>query len=100
MSKLTTTVTAPLNEFITIANELGYQEFVPSLNTTTGATEVTPNPVDRRAFLQNYFKAITVNELAKVRLRAIEQAVLDERTAEKEAVRASLNNAVAVTFKA
>lgn len=90
-------ITATVKQLEDFANELGYQEFVPNI-TENGLDGVIPNPQDRRAFLQAYFKRTTVDELSKVRLRAIEQAVLDARENEKEVVRKAIRSAVNVTF--
>lgn len=98
MSKLTTTVTAPLNEFITIVNELGYQEYVGTIDAQTGQTTTIPNPENQQTFLQNYVKKPIVDDFTKVKIKAIDNAIRDERTAEKEALKTAIAGAVNVTF--
>lgn len=92
MSKLTTTVTAPLNEFITIVNELGYQEFV-LVNAV-----IVPNPENQQAFLERYVKELIVKDFTRAKVKAIDNAIRDERTAEKEALKTAIAGAVNVTF--
>lgn len=96
MSSLNVTVTAPLQEFITIVNELGYQEFVV-LN-VNGEASVVPNPENQQTFLQNYVKTLIVDDFTKVKIRAIDNAIHDERTAEKDALKTAIAAAVNVNF--
>lgn len=98
MSTLTTVVTAPLQEFITITDELGYQEFVPNIDPQTGLNGVIPNPDTRKVFLEKYVKNLIVSDFTKVKIKAIDNAIRDERTAEKEALKTAIANAVNVTF--
>lgn len=98
MSTLTTIVTAPTNEFITIVNELGYQEFVSSIDSQTGLPVTIPNPESQQAFFERYVKELIVNDFTRVKIRAIDNAIRDERTAEKEALKTAIASAVSVTF--
>lgn len=96
MSTLTTVVTAPLQEFITITSELGYQEFVTNPDLQVGGT--LPNPETRQAFLERYVKELIVKDFTKVKVKAIDNAIRDERIAEKEALKAAIAAAVSVAF--
>lgn len=98
MSTLNVAVTAPLQEFITIVDELGYQTMVARPNAETGLVEVVPNPENQQTFLQNYVKKLIVDDFTKVKIKAIDNAIRDERTAEKEALKTAIANAVSVTF--
>lgn len=91
-------ITATVKQLEDFANELGYQEFVHSMVGTE--IQTIPNPVNRQSFLQAYFKNMTVDELSKVKVRAIDNAIKSERELEKQAIRNSIDSAVAVTFKA
>lgn len=92
MSTLNVAVTAPLQEFITIVNELGYQEFVLS-----GAS-VIPNPESQEDFLKRYVKELIAKDFTRAKIKAIDNAIRDERTAEKEALKTAIAGAVNVTF--
>jgi hypothetical protein len=92
MSTLNITVTAPVGEFITIVDELGYQQFV-----VTGEG-VVPNPENQQAFLERYVKTLIVTDFTRAKVKAIENAVRDERTAEKEALKTAIGNSVSVVF--
>jgi hypothetical protein len=98
MSKLTVEVTAPLAEFIAIVDELGYQTFVGTIDSETGIPTTIPNPETQQAFLERYVKTLIVNDFTRAKVKAIENAVRDERTAEKEALKTAIGNAVNVTF--
>jgi hypothetical protein len=100
MSSLNVTVTAPLQEFITIVNELGYQTMIARPNAETGLIEVVPNPENQQTFLEKYVKKLIVDDFTKVKIKAIENAVRDERTAEKEALKTAIGNAISVVFTA
>lgn len=98
MSTLTTTVTAPLQEFITIVDELGYQQFVGSIDSQSGLPVTIPNPESQQAFFERYVKELIVNDFTRVKIRAIDNAIRDERTAEKQALKTAIANAINVTF--
>lgn len=95
MSKLTIEISAPVEEFITIVNELGYQSQV--LNPEQISTTI-PNPENQQTFLQNYVKKLIVDDFTKAKVKAIDNAIRDERIAEKEALKTAIANAVTVTF--
>ena len=94
MSTLTTTITAQLQEFITIVDELGYQEFV------FAETEVVPNPETKQAFLERYVKELITNDFTKAKIKAIDNEIRDERTAEKQALKTAIAGAISVNFTA
>ena len=96
MSTLTTTVTAALNEFIIIVNELGYQEYVTNPDLQIGGT--IPNPENQQAFLERYVKDLIVKDFTKVKIKAIDNAIRDERNTEKDALKTAIANAVSVVF--
>lgn len=93
MATINISITAPSNQLNKFADELGYFPKVLDENDV-----VVDNPQNRQSFLQDYFKQLTVNELARVRIKAIENAVRDERETEKQALRTSLNSNVTATF--
>lgn len=100
MSTLTTTVTAPLNEFITIVQELGYQEYVGTIDAQTGQPATIPNPETQVVFLTKYVKKLIVDDFTKVKIRAVDNAIRDERIAEKEALKTAIADAITATFTA
>lgn len=100
MSSLNVTVTAPVQEFITIVDELGYQAFVGTVDPETNQPTTIPNPENQQTFLENYVKRLIVTDFTRAKVKAIENAVRDERTAEKEALKIAIGNAVNVTFTA
>lgn len=98
MSSLNVTITAPLQEFITIVDELGYQTFIGSVNSQTGQPETIPNPEGQQAFLERYVKELIVKDFTRAKVKAIDNAIRDERTAEKEALKTAIAGAINVTF--
>lgn len=98
MSTLNVTVTAPLQEFITIVDELGYQTFVSSLDAQTGLPTTIPNPESQQAFLERYVKELIVKDFTRAKVKAIDNLIRDERTTEKEALKTAIAGAVSVTF--
>ena len=95
MATLQIAITANLTQLSTFADELGYQEKAMSAD-----GNIVDNPRDKKDFLQSYFKTMVVEELTKVKVRAIDNAIRDEREAEKQAFRDSVSSAITVTFKA
>lgn len=98
MSTLNVTVTAPVQEFITIVDELGYQTFVGAIDPETNQPTTIPNPETQQAFLERYVKTLIVTDFTRAKVKAIDNAVRDERTAEKEALKTAIGNAISVTF--
>lgn len=99
MATVNIAITATKTQLSKFADELGYQEFIGQAG-ADGTITVIPNPQDRKAFLQEYFKTITVEELAKVRIRVIDKEIRDQREADKQAYRDQVSAAVNVTFSA
>lgn len=105
MATINVAITASLAEFSTFADELGYQtEVLKSPEELALLTEpisiqdrLKPNPQSKTDFLLEYFKNITVNELARVKIANIQRQVDAAKEAEKEAMRVTISNAVVVT---
>lgn len=105
MAKINIGITATQAEFSTFADELGYQpEVLKSPEELALLTEpisiqdrLKPNPQTKVEFLTEYFKTITVNELARVKITKIQKEVDSKKEAEKEAMRIAISNAVIVT---
>lgn len=105
MSTITITINAPVQDFITFADELGYQTEVSktpeelALLTEPIALEdrVKPNPQNKQHFLEEYFKNVVVNELYRQKARVIDAQVNSAKEAEKIALRGVLSNVVGVT---
>lgn len=105
MAKINIGITATLQEFSTFADELGYQtEVLKSAEELALLTEpisiqdrLKPNPQSKTDFLLAYFKKLTTEELAKVKIANIQRTVDVAKEAEKEAMRVAIGNAVVVT---
>ena len=105
MSTITITINAPVQDFITFADELGYQTEVsktpeePALLTEPIAIQdrVKPNPQNKQQFLEEYFKNVVVNELYRRKAGVIDAQVNTAKEAEKAALKGVLGNVVGVT---
>jgi hypothetical protein len=105
MAKINITINATLQEFSTFADELGYETQVIKSPEELALLEepisiqdrLKPNPQSKTDFLLEYFKRITTNELAKVKIAQIQRQVDVTKEAEKEAMRVAIGNAVTVT---
>ena len=105
MAKINIAITATLQEFSTFADELGYQTMVSKSPEELALLpepisiqdRLKPNPQSKTDFLLEYFKKITVGELARVKIANIQRQVDSTKEAEKEAMRVAISNAVNVT---
>jgi hypothetical protein len=105
MATINVAITATLQDFSIFADELGYQELVSKtpdeLALLTPPISIQdslkPNPQSKTDFLLEYFKRITVTELARVKIGNIQRQVDLAKEAEKEAMRVAIGNAVSVT---
>jgi hypothetical protein len=96
MAKLTFDVTATALEFDNFADRLGYMEEVSDL--VLGEVIVSPNPETRNAFLLRTLKEQIATTFYNPFVADIEREVRDQRNADKEAMRATVRDRVAVTF--
>lgn len=98
-------MTASLAEFSTFADELGYQAMVSKSieeiallpQPVSIQDTLKPNPQSKTDFLLEYFKRITVTELARVKIANIQREVDTAKEAEKVAMRTAIEGAVSVT---
>lgn len=105
MSTINITITAQASDFITFADELGYQTEVSktpeelALLTEPIALEdrIKPNPQNKQQFLEEYFKNVVVNELYRRKAGVIDAQVNSAKEAEKVALKGVLSNVVGVT---
>lgn len=105
MAKINIAITATLAEFSTFADELGYQMMVAKTaeelallpQPVSIQDSIKPNPQSKTDFLLEYFKRITVSELARVKITNIQNQIDIAREAEKAAMRVTIGNAVSVT---
>ena len=96
MSQLNISITANTSDFNQFADELGYNaEVITIVNNVQVAS---PNPQTKLEFIQAQFKAMTIAWLAAKKIAIIDQQIMDQRTAEKDAMRAAITSAVAVNF--
>lgn len=105
MAQINIKVTATLADFSTFADELGYQAqilkspeelaLIPEPRSIQDTLK--PNPQSKTDFLLEYFKRITVNELARVKIANIQKQVDATKEAEKVALRTAIDSAVTVT---
>lgn len=106
MAKINIGITATLAEFSTFADELGYQAQVSKSEAELALLSepisiqdrLKPNPQTKTEFLIEYFRRITVNELARVKITNIQRQVDLAKEAEKEAMRTAISNAITVTI--
>ena len=98
MAKINISIEATLQDFSVFADELGYLNEVAVGAETDGTTIIGKNPQTKQEFLSEDLTKVTVNELAKVKVQAIDREVLDKRVLDKEAIKASIANAVTVTI--
>lgn len=105
MSTITIKINAPVQDFITFADELGYPTEVSktpeelALLTEPIALEdrVKPNPQNKQQFLEEYFKNVVVNELYRRKAGVIDAQVNTAKEAEKVALKGVLSGVVGVT---
>lgn len=105
MAKINIAITASLAEFSTFADELGYQAMVSKSieeiallpQPVSIQDTLKPNPQSKTDFLLEYFKRITVTELARVKIANIQREVDTAKEAEKVAMRTAIEGAVSVT---
>lgn len=93
MSTFNFTITATPPEFDDFANRLGYQDFtVDELNVPI------PNPETRSAFLVRIMKEQVAQKFYTPFVTAIEAEINTARDAEKETMRQTVRDRVAVNF--
>lgn len=105
MSTITITINAPVQDFITFADELGYQTEVSKSPEELAILEepiaiqdrIKPNPQNKQQFLEEYFKNVVVNELYRRKAGVIDAQVNTAKEAEKVALRGVLVGVVGVT---
>lgn len=105
MATINVAITASTQDFSVFADELGYQtEVLKTPEELALLTEpisiqdrLKPNPQSKTDFLREYFKTITVNELARVKIANIQRQVDQAKEAEKVAMRTAIEGAVSVT---
>lgn len=93
MAIINIAIEASLQDFSIFADELGY---MPMVILEVGA-EPIPNPKSKEAFLLEYFKRVTVTELARVKIANIQRQVDVAKEAEKVAMRTAIEGVVTVT---
>lgn len=105
MAKINIEITATLQEFSTFADELGYQTMITkspeelALLTPPIAIQDTikPNLQNKTDFLIEYFKKVTVEELARVKIANIQRQIDSAKETEKMTLKANIETAVKVT---
>lgn len=105
MATINIAINATLQDFSVFADELGYQTMVSKTaeelallpQPVSIQDRLKPNPQSKTDFLLEYFKRITTNELARVKIANIQRQVDEAKEAEKEAMRVAISNAVTVT---
>lgn len=105
MAKINIQITATTQEFSTFADELGYQTHVLkspvelALLPEPIALEdrIKLNPQSKTDFLLEYFKKITVDELAKVKIANIQRQINQAKETEKATLRTAIEGVVNVT---
>lgn len=104
MASINVKITATLQDFSTFADELGYLAEVQKSPAEIAALPegytiqdtLMPNPQSKTDFLIEYFKRITVNELARVKIANIQRQVNEAKEVEKVAMRTAIEGAVSV----
>lgn len=105
MATINIGITATLQDFSVFADELGYQaqvmktpaEIALLVEPISVQDRLKPNPQNKTDFLLEYFKRITVNELARVKIANIQRQVDATKETEKAAMRTAIEGAVNVT---
>lgn len=105
MATINIAVTASIAEFSVFADELGYQaqvsktfaELALLVEPISIQDRLKPNPQSKTDFLLEYFKRITVDELARVKIANIQRVVDTAKETEKTNMRTAINNAVVTT---
>ncbi len=105
MATINIAVTTTVAEFSKFADELGYSELMSKtpaelallVEPISIQDRLKPNTQSKTDFLTEYFKRITVNELARVKIANIQRVVDTAKEAEKEAMKVAIGNAVTVT---
>lgn len=105
MSKINITITAPLADFATFADELGYQtqvtkspeEIALLVEPIAIQDRIKPNPQTKQAFLEEYFKNVVVSELYRKKAGVIDAQVNSAKEAEKASLKTVLTSVVGVT---
>jgi hypothetical protein len=108
MASINVTITASVQDFSTFADELGYLTEVQKSPAEIAALPeghtiqdtLMPNPQSKTDFLIEYFKRITVTELARVKIANIQRQVDATKEAEKAAMRTAIEGAVSVNATA
>lgn len=98
MATVSININASIAQLSNFADQLGYQEFIITLDEQGNQTQ-SANPIDRKAYLQDFLKTVVVDKLSEVKIKAIDKEIRDQREAEKQAFKDAVNLAVAVTFK-
>ncbi len=108
MASINITVTASTQDFSVFADELGYstevlktpEELALIPEPRSIQDTLKPNPQSKTDYLIEYFKRITVTELARVKIANIQRQVDNAKEAEKVAMRTAIEGAVNVTASA
>ena len=98
MASVNIKIQATIAQLSTFADELGYLTNVAVGEEPDGTTIMGANPQTKQEFLAEYFKVVTVNELAKVKVQAIDREIRDQRVADKEAIKTAIANTVTVSI--
>jgi len=105
MAKIIIEINATEAEFSLFADELGYQaqvhkspdELVVVKDEPVSIQDrLKPNPQSKADFLLEYFKRITVDELAKVKIANIQKEVDTAKENQKKNMRTAVENAVTI----
>lgn len=105
MSTITITLTADVADFIQFADELGYQtevsktpeELALLVEPIAIQDRIKPNPQNKQAFLEEYFKSVVVNELYRKKAGVIDAQVNSAKEAEKASLKSVLAGVVGVS---
>lgn len=108
MSEINIKITATTQDFITFADELGYQDLVVKspaelallVEPISVQDRLKPNPQNKQQFLEEYFKATVVNELFRRKGAVIDSQINAAKDTEKATLRTALESAVGVTSQA
>lgn len=95
MATLNFTVTASQAEFDDFANRLGYMADIINQDNT-----VSPNPESRTDFLVRVMKEVVAERFYAPFVRDVETQVRDTMETEKEALRVTVRDRVAVSYTA
>lgn len=105
MSTINITITAQPADFITFADELGYQTEVSKSPEELALLEepiaiqdrIKPNPQTKQQFLEEYFHKVVVDELYRQKARVIDAQVNSAKEEEKASLKTVLTSVVGVT---